>query len=188
MLEVIVYKIYELQPKKTMSLLYSSSQSQVDGRIPSEKFQARFYPIGPSGEKLTVEDGIVLKGTHIAIPHKKCQATHKPIYEGHLGLNKCNFRAKDTVYLPGLHDQLEKLVLNCELCLKYPHSKCKLKPSTSLGPEIPVHPWTKLTTDIFHFESASHLLIVDYKQISSCIQIVFKDRLTCCKPMQANIF
>ena len=41
-------------------------------------------------------------------------------------------------------------------------SKCKQQPSTSLGREIPVHPWTKLVTDIFHFEGASYLLIVDY--------------------------
>ena len=32
----------------------------------------------------------------------------------------------------------------------------------SLGQEIPLHPWTKLTTDLFHFEGASYLLIVDY--------------------------
>ena len=32
----------------------------------------------------------------------------------------------------------------------------------SLGQEIPAFPWTKLATDIFHFEGDSHLLIVDY--------------------------
>ena len=32
-----------------------------------------------------------------------------------------------------------------------------------LGQEIQVHPWTKLATDMFHFEGASYLLIVDYK-------------------------
>ena len=35
-------------------------------------------------------------------------------------------------------------------------------PTTTLGPEIPVHPWSKLATDIFHFEGASYLIIVDY--------------------------
>ena len=50
----------------------------------------------------------------------------------------------------------------CELCLKYSHSKCKQKPSTSLGQEIPMHPWTKLATDIFYFEGSSYLLLVDY--------------------------
>ena len=89
-----------------------------------------------------MEDGIVLKGTHIVIPHKKCQAVLNLIHEGHLGLNKCKPRAKDTVYWSDLNNQLEKLVLDCELCLKYSSSKCKQKPSQSLEQEIPVHPWT----------------------------------------------
>ena len=41
-------------------------------------------------------------------------------------------------------------------------SKCKQKPSTPPGKEIPVHPWTQLVTDIFHFEGSYYLLIVDY--------------------------
>ena len=32
----------------------------------------------------------------------------------------------------------------------------------SLGQEIPLHPWTRLATDLFQFEGASYLLIVDY--------------------------
>ena len=82
-----------------------------------------------------------------------------------------------------------KLVLNCELCLKYSHSKHKQKPSTSLGEEIPVHPWTKLATNIFHFESASYLLIVDY---TSRFPVVHKlslmTGLHVANQMQANIF
>ena len=66
-----------------------------------------------------MEDGIVLKGTHIVIPHKNVTAILNLIHKGYLGLNKCKLRAKDTVYWPGLNDQLEKLVLNSELCLKY---------------------------------------------------------------------
>ena len=116
---------------------------------------SQFQPHLTFREELTVGDGIVLKGTHIVIPHRKHQATLNLIHEGHLGLGKCKLGAKDTVYWPGLKDQLENLVLNCELCLKYSHSKCKQKPSTSLEQEIPVHPWTKLATDIFCFKSAS---------------------------------
>ena len=109
-----------------------------------------------------MEDGIVLKGTHIVIPHKKCQAMLNLIHEGHFGLNKCKLSDKDTVYWPGLNEQLEKLVLNCEFCLKYSFSKCKQKSSQSLGQEIPVHYWTKFATDIFHYENSSYLLTVDY--------------------------
>ena len=77
------------------------------------------------GEELTVEDGLILKGTRIVIPDENCEAILKLIHEGHLGLNKYKLYAKETVYRPGLNDQLEKHVLNCELCLKYSHSKCK---------------------------------------------------------------
>ena len=87
-------------------------------------------------EELTVEDCIVLKDPHIVIHHKKCQAMLNLIHEGHLGLNKCTLRAKDTVYWPGLNEQLEKLVLNCELCLKYSFSKHKQKWSQSLGRKL----------------------------------------------------
>ena len=47
-------------------------------------------------EELTIEDGIILKGTRIVVLHKKCEATLKLIYEGHLG--KCKLRTKDTVH------------------------------------------------------------------------------------------
>ena len=113
-------------------------------------------------EELTVEDGLILKGTRIVIPNKQWETILKLIHKGHLGLNKCKLHAKETVYWPGLNDQLEDVLLNCELCLKYSNSKCKQEPSLLLGPEMPLHPWTKLATDVFHFEGVSYLLIVDY--------------------------
>ena len=113
-------------------------------------------------EELTIEDGLILKGTGIVIPAKKHEAILKLIHKGHLGLNKCKLQTKGTVYWPGLNDQLEKHDLNCELHLKYSHSKCKQEPSLSLGQEVPLYPWTKLATDIFHYEGASYLLVVDY--------------------------
>ena len=71
-------------------------------------------------------------------------------------------RAKETVYWMGMNDQLEQLVLNCQLCLKYSRSKDKNIPNTALGHEIPPVPWSKVATDIFHFELNSYLLVVDY--------------------------
>ena len=70
--------------------------------------------------------------------------------------------AKETVYWPGLNDQLEQLILNCQLYLKYSRSKGKGTPHTALGYEVPPVPWSKLATDIFHYESQPYLLIVDY--------------------------
>ena len=61
--------------------------------------------------------------------------------------------------------------MNCDLCLKYSQSKCKQQPTLPLGQEIPLHAWTELATDIFHFEGASYLHIVDY---TSKILVVHK--------------
>ena len=113
-------------------------------------------------EEMTIEDGLILKGTRIVIPSQKLAEILKLIHKGHLGLTKCKVQAKETVYWPSLNDQLEKLVLNCQLCLKYLQSKHMLTPNLSLGQEIPAFPWSKLATDIFHFEGDSCLLIVDY--------------------------
>ena len=113
-------------------------------------------------EELMIEDGLILKGTHIVIPDMMKEDILKQIHEGHLGLNKCQMRVKETIYWPGLNDQLENLILNCQLCLKYSKSNNKSTPHTALGHEVPAVPWSKVATDIFHYESQPYLLIVDY--------------------------
>ena len=69
-----------------------------------------------------------------------------------------------------MNDQLGTLVLNCELCLKYSNSKHMQEPSLSLGQEVLLYPWTKLATDIFHFEGVSYLLVVDYTSRLKTVQ------------------
>ena len=84
------------------------------------------------------------------------------IHEGHLGLGKCKLQVKDTVYWLEINEQLEQLVSNCELCLKYSKGKGKQPSNMSLRQEVPIHPWTKVTTELFYFNGDSYLLIVDY--------------------------
>ena len=109
-----------------------------------------------------MEDGLSLKERRIVIPNKKHETILNQIHDSHLGPNKCKLCAKQSVYWPGLKDQLEKLVLNCPLCLKYSDSKKKQDTHLSLGQEIPLFPWTKLATDLFLFQGDSYLLLVDY--------------------------
>ena len=123
---------------------------------------SKIQPYWTFREELTIEDGLVLKGTRIIIPNKKREDILKLIHKGHLGLNKCKMRAKETVYWPGMNEQLEQLILNCQLCIKYSRSKDKNMPNTALSHEIPSVPWSKVATDIFHFKSRSYLLVVDY--------------------------
>ena len=60
----------------------------------------------------------------------------------------------------------------------------------SLGQEVPIHPWMKVATDIFHFENESYLLIANYtsrfpivcrlmstmaQQIASQMKLIFSE-------------
>ena len=113
-------------------------------------------------EEFMVEDGLVLKGTRIVTPKNKHNHILKMIHEGHLGLGKCKLWVKDTVYWPGINEQLEQLVLNCKLFLKYSKAKCKQPSNMSLGQEIPIYLWTKIVMYIFCFDGDLYLLIIDY--------------------------
>ena len=98
----------------------------------------------------------------MVIPNKQQETILHQFHDSHLGLQKCKLCAMQSVYWPGINDQLKQLVLNCQLCLKYSRSKKKPDTSSSLGQEIPLFPWTKLATDIFHFEGDPYLVLVDY--------------------------
>ena len=148
------------QADDTLAILKYTIQKGWPSNI--KELPSELQPYWTFHEELSIEDGFILKGTRIVVPSSKQVEILKLIHEGHLGLTKCKLRAKETVYWPGLNKQLEKLVLNCKLCLKYCQSKCKLMPDMSLGQKIPAFLWTKLATDIFCFEGDSYLLLVDY--------------------------
>ena len=53
-------------------------------------------------EEMTIEDGLLLKGTHIIIPQTLHKEMIQLLHTGHLGLEKCLNRAKQSMYWPGL--------------------------------------------------------------------------------------
>ena len=70
------------------------------------------------------------------------------IHEGHLGAEKCKRSAHQSVFWPGLDNQIEQVVGRCETCLKSLPSK----PIVSLLPhELPTRPWQKVGSDLFQF-------------------------------------
>ena len=67
------------------------------------------------------------------------------------------------MYCPGLYEELKELVTNCTTCLNFKSKKPNyLFNRHHAGHKIPIHPWSKLASDIFHFEGDSYLLITDY--------------------------
>ena len=112
-------------------------------------------------EEMTIEDGLLLKGTHIIVPQTLHKEMIQLLHTGHLRLEKCLNRAKQFMYWHSLYEELKDLIINCTICLKFSTQKPTSNRQHARH-EISVHPWSKLASDIFHFEGDSYLLIVDY--------------------------
>ena len=108
--------------------------------------------------ELIVHDGLLLKGARIVIPSALRLSILDQLHSGHQGVTKCRARAQQTVWWPGLGSQIQDLVRNCSKCRQSRHQP----PEPLITSEFPKLPWEKVATDLFHFNSATYLLIVDY--------------------------
>lgn len=107
---------------------------------------------------LTVHDGLLLKGTRLVIPSAMRNDVLAKIHEGHQGVVKCRERARQSVWWPGLSQQLNGLVQNCRTCIKERTNHTKpLMPT-----DLPERPWQKLGADLFTLKGKVYLLVVDY--------------------------
>jgi transposase InsO family protein len=80
------------------------------------------------------------------------------LHEGHQGVVKCRERAQQSVWWPGLSQQLNEVVLNCRACCQ--ERQNHREPLTPTP--YPGRPWQKCGADLFVLESKTNLLVVDY--------------------------
>ena len=83
----------------------------------------------------------------------------KQIHESHLGINKCKQRARETLFWPGMSQQVQNMVEDCPTCNTHQNQQNKepMKPS-----KIPGLPWSEVGSDIFDWKGDSYLFTVDY--------------------------
>ena len=70
-----------------------------------------------SGE-LIVQNDLLLRGSRIVIPISLQLDMLEKLYSAHQGIHKCQQRAQQSVWWPGLNHQLTDLVNNCRKCYK----------------------------------------------------------------------
>lgn len=110
-------------------------------------------------EEISVLDGILLKNHQILIPESLRSSILSKIHEGHMGIQRCKDLARQSVYWPNLYNDIEYVLSNCEVCMRFQNSKTK---SEMVPHEIVDMPWIKLGCDLFDFKGKTYLLLVDY--------------------------
>ena len=61
----------------------------------------------PFESELTVQNGLLMKGTQIVIPMSMRMDMLEKLHTGHQGIVKCRERARDSVWWPGIGRQLQ---------------------------------------------------------------------------------
>ena len=114
-----------------------------------------YYPVAA---ELSVEKGLLMRGSRIVIPAALRLEMLDRIHTGHQGITKCRERARQSIWWPGLSKQLEEMVKCCTECCKVQTQRFEpLIPSC-----LPELPWQKIGTDLFEWKQNTYLLIVDY--------------------------
>ena len=68
---------------------------------------------------MSVAAGLLLNGTAVVIPSKLRAQMLQRIHNGHLGILKCQNRARGSLWWPSITKDIENTVQKCGMCSKY---------------------------------------------------------------------
>lgn len=104
-------------------------------------------------------DGLLLRGTQIIIPRTMRTEMLKSAHEGHLGIAKTKARIREVLWWPDMNNHLTQMLAECAVCAQCQDQQRK-EPLQSTP--LPGRPWEKLAVDLFEWEGAHYVLVVDY--------------------------
>ena len=108
---------------------------------------------------ITEIDGVLVKGLKVIIPKTLHGDMLKKIHEGHLGIEKCQARARQVMYWPNSNNDIENHIGRCGTCQKHRYKQAK-EPMEQH--EVPEKPWRKIGADLFTLYGKNFLVVVDY--------------------------
>ncbi|XP_046601433.1 uncharacterized protein K02A2.6-like [Neodiprion lecontei] len=125
----------------------------------SNKLPATVRPYAQYKSELVIVDGLVFKNDCLVIPREMRNEIIDRIHYSHQGITKYQKIARESVFWPGISNQVKQKIGSCPICLKYSNSQNRelLQPH-----EIPELPWNKIACDMYEINGQKYLLVVDY--------------------------
>ena len=78
---------------------------------------------------------------------------------GHYVIDKMSLRARETVYWPGISDDIRYTYHQCHICAKFARTQQR---ETLQFIDTPQTTWEQLGLDIFTLRNTQYLLVIDY--------------------------
>lgn len=114
-------------------------------------------------DELITQQGMVLKGDRILIPGGIRKDILQRLHGSHQGIENTTKLARQTVFWPGITQQIKSTVQNCETCMMYARNQWN-PPMKSH--EIPKVPFERISADVFELVIGNKrhyfLIIVDH--------------------------
>ena len=109
-------------------------------------------------EDLSMENRLITKGARLLIPSTLRRKVLEQIHDGHLGIEKYMLKARDSVFWPGISNDIHETVEKCGIC------QASYKAAKSVGnvSDVPPHAWHTLGTDLLYWNKIDCLVIRDY--------------------------
>ena len=134
-----------------------------------DKLHADLRPYWSYRDKLTVIDGIILKGRCVVIPNSLRQQVLNQLHTNHMGIEKTKLLACEFVYWSSINADIKSYIKHCTTCLEFQqmHPKEKI-----IHHDIPLRPWEVVRADVFYFNKKNYLCIVDYNSKFPVVKIL----------------
>ncbi|UYV65479.1 K02A2.6-like [Cordylochernes scorpioides] len=123
-------------------------------------------------DELGVQNGLLMRSCRLVIPASMKLEILDKLHAGHFGITKPRLRARETVWWPGISEEIAETVRKCSVCIQEAVSKHEPLIPTN----FPTRPWQKIGMDLFKFENKWYLVVIDY--YSRFPEIIQLDRLT----------
>ena len=107
---------------------------------------------------LSVDDGMIVYGCRLVIPHTMRQQVLKQLHESHQGVVRTKQRAGLTVYWPGMDHDIDDVILACTLCQRHLPSH---SPEPILSKPRPTRPFQEIAADFCSYAGRDFLITVD---------------------------
>ncbi|SCV66296.1 Integrase core domain protein [Anaplasma phagocytophilum] len=133
-------------------------QATMNGWPNDNKMTETMKLFSPIRDELVVYEGLLFRSDKIVIPKTWHKSVLERVHDGQLGISSCLKRARESIYWPGMSEDIKRLVLSCPIC----ESKQKKPPSEPLMmKEVPKLPWERVAIDLFDFNGKTNIAIVD---------------------------
>ena len=154
-------RIEEIKRNTKIDSVLSKVRLSIEQGWPNSKNECDtdIKPYWEHRQDLTHVGGLILRGQQIVIPSIMRKDMLSRIHEGHLGVEKCKRRARNSCFWPGMNNAIQQIVAKCQSCLEMQPSKSKI-PLKPIG--VSQKPWEKIGTDLFQHGNRNFLIIVDY--------------------------